>query len=152
MKKLVAFLFAFTIMCALAVGLVGCGPDYRENFEGTWQVVALTDSAGTDRSGTIEQLASADKFITLTLSDDDTAYLDTAGQAEYKGKWKPTGEYACQISFEGYGDIPATLSEDGLLTLDEDGQTMTFQRPADPEPEEQPGGDQAEQPEEGATE
>ena len=42
----------------------------------------------------------------------------------FVGTWKPTGEDTCAITFEGYEEIPATLSE-GALTFEESGQTMT---------------------------
>lgn len=78
-----------------------------------------------DLTPTIEQLAAADKHLTLTLADEeDQATFDLAGQTTLTGTWKPTGEDTCAITFEGYEEIPATLSE-GALTFEESGQTMT---------------------------
>lgn len=120
--SLVACLFVF------ACSLVACGPDYKPNFVGTWRVVSMVDSTGADLTPTIEQLASADKFLTLTLADEeDAATFDLAGQTTLSGTWKPTGEDACLISFEGYGDVPATLA-DSQLTFEENGQTMTCEK------------------------
>lgn len=63
--------------------------------------------------------------LCLTLADEeDQATFDLAGQTTLTGTWKPTGEDTCAITFEGYEEIPATLSE-GALTFEESGQTMT---------------------------
>ena len=125
MKKLIPCLISALCLSLLCLVLVACGPDYKPNFVGTWRVTAMTDSSGAELTSTIEQLASAEKYLTLTLSDeDDQASFDLANQTTLSGTWKPTGEDTCVIDFEGYEEIPATLS-DGALTFEEGGQTMT---------------------------
>lgn len=125
MKKAIAVVACALCMAALCLALVACGPNYKPNFVGTWRVTSMTDSTGADLTPTIEQLASANKYLTLTLADEeDAATFDLAGQTTLSGTWKPTGEDACTITFEGYDEIPATLS-DGALTFEESGQTMT---------------------------
>lgn len=129
MKRLLACVISLACVCAFSLALVGCGPDYRPNFEGAWRNVSLFDSAGEDHTNVIDQLAAADRYITLTLSaEGDEAYLDMAGQTDMKGTWKATGEDTCTLSFEGYDELKGSLSEDGILTVDENGQTMTFER------------------------
>lgn len=125
MKKVLTCLISALCLSMLCLMLVACGPDYKPNFVGTWRVTSMTDSSGADLTPTIEQLASADKYLALTLADEeDEATFDLAGQTTLSGTWKPTGESACLIKFEGYEEIPATLSE-GALTFEEGGQTMT---------------------------
>lgn len=125
MKKLIPCLISALCLSLLCLALVACGPDYKPNFVGTWRVTAMTDSSGAELTSTIEQLASAEKYLTLTLADeDDQASFDLANQTTLSGTWKPTGEDTCVIDFEGYEEIPATLS-DGALTFEEGGQTMT---------------------------
>ena len=114
MKRFVACIISALCLSVLCLTLAACGPDYKPNFVGTWNVTSMTDSTGADLTPTIEQLAAADKHLTLTL----------AGQTTLTGTWKPTGEDTCAITFEGYEEIPATLSE-GALTFEESGQTMT---------------------------
>lgn len=127
-SKPVVLLSLVACLLVFACSLVACGPDYKPNFVGTWRVVSMVDSTGADLTPTIEQLASADKFLTLTLADEeDAATFDLAGQTTLSGTWKPTGEDACLISFEGYGDVPATLA-DSQLTFEENGQTMTCEK------------------------
>lgn len=126
MKKVIACLISALCLSTLCLTLAACGPDYKPNFVGAWRVTSMTDSEGTDLTPTIEQLASANKYLILTLADEeDEATFDLAGQTTLSGTWKPTGEDACLISFEGYEEIPATLSEEGTLTFEESGQTMT---------------------------
>lgn len=126
MKKLIACLVSALCLSMLCLTLVACGPDYKPNFVGTWRVTSMTDSTGADLTPTIDQLASANKYLILTLADEeDQASFDLAGQTTLTGTWKPTGESACLINFEGYEEIPATLSEEGTLTFEESGQTMT---------------------------
>ena len=125
MKKVIACIISALCLSMLCLTLAACGPDYKPNFVGTWRVTAMTDSEGTDLTPTIDQLSSANKHLILTLSDEeDQASFDLAGQTTLAGTWKPTGEDACLINFEGYEEIPATLSE-GTLTFEESGQTMT---------------------------
>ena len=125
MKRFVACIISALCLSVLCLTLAACGPDYKPNFVGTWNVTSMTDSTGADLTPTIEQLAAADKHLTLTLADEeDQSTFDLAGQTTLTGTWKPTGEDACAITFEGYEEIPATLSE-GALTFEESGQTMT---------------------------
>ena len=125
MKRFVACIISALCLSVLCLTLAAGGPDYKPNFVGTWNVTSMTDSTGADLTPTIEQLAAADKHLTLTLADEeDQATFDLAGQTTLTGTWKPTGEDTCAITFEGYEEIPATLSE-GALTFEESGQTMT---------------------------
>ena len=119
MKRFVACIISALCLSVLCLTLAACGPDYKPNFVGTWNVTSMTDSTGADLTPTIEQLAAADKHLTLTLADEeDQATFDLAGQTTL------TGEDTCAITFEGSEEIPATLSE-GALTFEESGQTMT---------------------------
>lgn len=125
MKRFVACIISALCLSVLCLTLAACGPDYKPNFVSTWNVTSMTDSTGADLTPTIEQLAAADKHLALTLADEeDQATFDLAGQTTLTGTWKPTGEDTCAITFEGYEEIPATLSE-GALTFEESGQTMT---------------------------
>ena len=121
MKRFVACIISALCLSVLCLTLAACGPDYKPNFVGTWNVTSMTDSTGADLTPTIEQLAAADKHLT---DEEDQATFDLAGQTTLTGTWKPTGEDTCAITFEGYEEIPATLSE-GALTFEESGQTMT---------------------------
>ena len=123
MKRFVACIISALCLSVLCLTLAACGPDYKPNFVGTWNVTSMTDSTGADLTPTIEQLAAADKHLTLA-DEEDQATFDLAGQTTLTGTWKPTGEDTCAITFEGYEEIPATLSE-GALTFEESGQTMT---------------------------
>ena len=126
MKKLIACLVSALCLSMLCLTLAACGPDYKPNFVGTWRVTSMTDSTGADLTPTIGQLASANKYLILTLADEENqATFDLAGQTTLTGTWKPTDESACLINFEGYEEIPATLSDEGTLTFEEGGQTMT---------------------------
>lgn len=130
MKKIVVCLSACVCSLMLLFCMAGCGPDYRPNFVGSWKVIAMSDSAGSDLTSTIEQLISANKQLVLTLSqedDKDVANFDLAGQTTLTGTWKATSENACEITFDGYAEIPATLSEN-YLTFEENGQTMTCEK------------------------
>lgn len=129
MKKLVALLGSISCIVLITFCMAGCGPDYRPNFVGDWRVVSMQDSNGTDLTPTIEQLAAVNKYLTLSLVEEaDEATFDLADQTTLKGTWKPTGESACVIAFEGYDEIPATLSEDGNLVFEENEQVMTCEK------------------------
>lgn len=102
MKRFVACIISALCLSVLCLTLAACGPDYKPNFVGTWNVTSMTDSTGADLTPTIEQLAAADKHLTLTLADkEDQATFDLAGQTTLTGTWKPTGEDTCAITFEG---------------------------------------------------
>lgn len=128
-SKALACICAVFCTLALAFCFTGCGKDYTQNFAGTWYVTSMQDSNGVDRTPVIEQLNAANKRFELTLSDDKdkTATFNMADQTILNGTWKPTSESSCTISFEGYEDSVATL-EDGKLSFDESGQTMTCEK------------------------
>ena len=89
----------------------------------------MQTSNGEDLTPTIEQLASVNKYLTLTLAEEeDAATFELADQTTLTGTWKPTGESECVISFVDYDEIPATLSDDGLLVFEENDQVMTCQK------------------------
>lgn len=127
-----AFACFSTLTCALMllVALGGCGPDYSENFAGDWRAVALQDADGTDKTATLEQLAAANQYFTLSLIEEEhVATVDMADQLTVTGTWEPNGETTCVFDFGEYGQPKATLAEDGTLVLESDnGSTMTYER------------------------
>lgn len=129
MKKLIACVAAIVCMMAFACCLTGCGPDYKANFAGDWRVISMQDEDGTDMTPTLEQLAAVNKYLTLSLDDEeDKASFDMADQNTLTGTWQPKGEATCLIDFEGYKQIVANLSEEGTLVFEEGGQVMTCER------------------------
>lgn len=125
-------LFAAIAACACAFAMLfciyGCGPDYTKNFQGSWQVVGMKSTSGTDNTPVLEQLASMGEKMTLTLSEDKKATFDVAQQENLTGSWKPQSETECTISFDGYATVTAKLSDDGKLVFEEADQVMTCQK------------------------
>lgn len=129
LKRLVAFAIALSCMLMFTFCLTACGPDYKPNFTGDWRVVSMQDASGTDLTPTIEQLAAVNKYLTLSLvEEEDEATFNLADQTTLSGTWKPTSETECSITFEGYDEIPATLSDEGALVFEENGQIMTCEK------------------------
>lgn len=129
MKRAVTCLAAAACLSMLLMGLVGCGPDYKTNFVGEWRVVSMQDAEGTDLTPTIEQLAAVNKYLTLSLvEEEDEASFNLADQTTLTGTWRPRGESECTIVFEGYDEIPAKLSDESTLVFEENGQVMTCEK------------------------
>lgn len=129
MKRLIALITALSCSLMFAFCLTACGPDYRSNFAGDWRVVAMQDVEGNDLTSVLEQLAAANKYLTLSLSEEnDDAMFDMADQHTLEGTWEPKGEAKCAIDFDGYKQIVATLSEDGNLVFEDNGQVMTCKK------------------------
>lgn len=129
LKKIVATIAALICSLMLVFCLTSCGPDYKPNFVGDWRVVSMQDAQGADLTPTIEQLAAVNKYLTLSLvEEEDEATFDLADQTTLTGTWKATGETTCTITFEGYDEIPATLSDEGTLVFEENGQVMTCEK------------------------
>lgn len=114
--------------CAMLFGVYGCGPDYTKNFAGSWQVVGMKSTSGTDNTPVLEQLASMGEKMTLTLSEDKKATFDMAQQENLTGSWKPQSETECSISLDGYATVTGKLSDDGKLVFEEADQVMTCQK------------------------
>lgn len=128
-KRLIALVTALTCSLMFVFCLTACGPDYRSNFVGDWRVVSMQNSDGTDMTPTLEQLAAVNKYLTLTLSEEeDAATFEMADQHTLTGTWEAKGESTCLIDFEGYKQIVANLSEEGALVFEDEGQVMTCER------------------------
>ncbi len=125
-------IFATFIACICAASMLlcisGCGPDYTKNFQGSWQVIAMKSTSGTDNTPVLEQLAAMGEKMTLTLSEDKKATFDMAQQESLTGNWKPQSETECSISFDGYTPVTGKLSSDGTLVFEEADQVMTCQK------------------------
>lgn len=129
MKRIITCLAAMACVTMLFMSLVACGPNYKENFAGDWRVVTMQDSNGVDMTPTLEQLAAANRYLTLSLAaEEDEAVFEMADQNTLTGTWEPKGEATCVIDFEGYKQIVATLSDDGTLVFEDNDQVMTCER------------------------
>jgi hypothetical protein len=127
-KRILVSAFAAATLFMSCICLVGCGMDYTSLYAGTWRVTSMQDASGNDLSTTIQQLKTANHNMTLTLEEDKNASFDMAGQLMLEGRWKPTGETVCSISFDGYDTVDARIDDSGKLTFEEDGQTMTCEK------------------------
>lgn len=137
MKKRFLFLTLNTLLCLLL--LVGCGnkaEDAKESnaaaateedtlvvaanpAEGSWVLIELTYNGVTARK---EELAEIGSTTTLELLADGTGTMNSDGEV-YEITWDEASIISDGIA------TPYTLSEDGLLTLSEEGTRMTFARP-----------------------
>ena len=137
MKKRFLFLTLNTLLCLLL--LVGCGnkaEDAQESnavaateedtlvaaanpAEGSWVLIELTYNGVTAGK---EELAEIGSTTTLELLADGTGTMNSDGEV-YEITWDEASIISDGIA------TPYTLSEDGLLTLSEEGTRMTFARP-----------------------
>lgn len=128
---------------ALSVSLVACGggdtstpagpaPEEQEqtvSFVGSWELDSAEFSDGSYTSDDIDDMADLGLTVTLDLSEDGTATIDMFGSETLEGTWEESGSDGITITVDGE---PVDATYDGtLLTLTNDGETMSFAKVSD---------------------
>lgn len=123
---------ALALVCI--IGLVACGDKGGSNAAGTYTLQTITIGGMTMD---LEQLAetagvSADEIkVTLDLKSDGnflldmSALADTMGDTTMEGTWKESGS---NITLEADGDTATATLQDGVITMEEEGMSMTFKK------------------------
>ena len=126
---------ALTLVCI--IGLVACGDKGSSNAAGTYTLQTIAIGGMTMD---LEQLAEtagvpADELkVTMDLKSDGNflldmyALADTMGGAtdtNMEGTWKESGS---NITLEADGATTTVTLQDGVITMEEEGMSMTFKK------------------------
>lgn len=128
---------ALALVCV--IGLVACGGNGGSSAAaGTYRLQTIT-AAGVSMN--LDELAtaagvSADDFkVTLDLKSDGSFMLDMSAMADtvgtgaedttMEGTWKESGS---NIELESEGTTTTATLQDGVITLEEEGMSMTFKK------------------------
>ena len=123
------FVLALATVVAVCLALVGCsgsggGGDPTKAFLGTWDLTEAPDLTSED----IDLMKALGIYCYVDLQDEGKAELNLMGEP-LEGTWEAKSASECDITFEGE-TATATL-EDDLLSLDMDGEVMSFKRLSD---------------------
>lgn len=128
---------------ALSVSLVACGggdtsapagpaPEEQEqavSFVGSWELDSAEFSDGSYTSDDVDDMADLGLTVTLDLSEDGSATIDMFGSETLEGTWEESGSDGITITVDGE---PIEATYDGtLLTLTNNGETMSFAKVSD---------------------
>ncbi len=142
----------FVAMLALCLVLVGCGgsgsssgdpapqkptstsetteetsaeTDLGADFKGSWELVSMIQDGEETSGEDMEAVKAYGLYVYLDLNEDGTAALDTFGDV-LTGTWEAKEKDRATISLGG-DPTPITLA-DGLLTITQGDDSMTFKQ------------------------
>ncbi len=123
------FVLALATVVVVCLALVGCsgsggGGDPTKAFLGTWELTEAPDLTSED----IDLMKALGIYCYVDLQDEGRAELNLMGEP-LEGTWEAKSASECDITFEGE-TVTATL-EDDLLSLDMDGEVMSFKKLSD---------------------
>ena len=124
---------ALILACTLCLALVGCGKgsgssakaDPKASFVGSWEIVSMVNNGEETATEDLEQLKDLGLSVYLDLNEAGTFSLDVLG-SPMTGTWEATGENKGTITMSG-SEAPLAI-ENGLLTLEQDGSSMSFKK------------------------
>lgn len=129
--KLAAMLVAALALCFALVGCGGAGgggADPTKTFLGTWDLAEASDATEDD----IAMMKAFGIYCYLDFMEDDKVQLNLMGEP-LEGTWEAKSATECSVTLEGE-TVTATLKDD-LLTMEQDGEKLSFKKLSDEDAE-----------------
>lgn len=101
----------------------------REAFSGTWELSRADSGERTIESQNLEQMRQMGLEVFIELDADGTATLNLF-ESETTGTWTPKNATEATIELAAGERVPMTIT-DGVLSLEENGQTLEFTKKTD---------------------
>lgn len=122
MKKRMMLLLA---MILTIFALAGCGGEKTSPAVGTWKATTVSVSGvSVDVDEYLKQSGNEDVKMEMVLNKDNSMSIDMAGQTG-EGTWKLDGS---TLTLTIDGDSLDTTYEDGKITMDLSGVSMTLEK------------------------
>lgn len=115
---------------ALCLALVGCGSkspavDPKTDFVGTWEIIRMVENGEETSEEDLATLKTFGLNVYLTLNEDGTGAVELFGE-NLDGTWTATKAGQATFTLEDQ-DVAMTLN-DGQLTMEQEGSSLTFKK------------------------